>query len=188
MTSDSSRPLDTAPLGVPVASGDLLPLVYEELRRLAAAKMARESGPRTLQPTALVHEVWLRLSSTPGGEWQNRAHFFGAAAEAMRRIMVERARRRSAAKRQPAIDLTAAPDPDESPDSILLIHESLECLKREDPQAAQVVLLKFFSGLSTGEIARMEGCSPRSVERRWTFAKARLYQIIRGASGPPPAQ
>ena len=169
---------------VPVSSEQLLPLVYEELRRLAAGRMARESATKTFQSTELAHEAWLRLAGTEGGLWQNRAHFFGAAAQAMRRILVERARRRMAAKRSPpagyvagAAEETCAAEPG---DHILLIHESLERLEQEDPEAARIVMLKFFSGLGSAEIARMEGCSVRLVERRWTFARARLYQMIHG--------
>ena len=191
MIFDHPIPLGLASAGGLVNSEQLLPLVYEELRRLAAGQMAKESAVQTLQPTALVHEAWLRLAETEGVLWQNRAHFFGAAAQAMRRILVERARRRMAVKRRSASGGAAGsagegtePVPG---DHILLIHESLVCLEQEDPEAARIVLLKFFSGLGSAEIARMEGCSTRTVERRWTFAKARLYQIIRSAgfSRPP---
>jgi len=174
----------------PLSSEELLPLVYEELRQLAARRIAGESGPRTLQPTALVHEAWIRLRRTQGGLWQNRAHFFGAAAQAMRRILVDHARRRLAAKRRPANSPArslADPPAPPSPDHILLVHESLARLERENPAAARIVSLKFFSGLASAEIARIEGCSTRSVERRWSFAKARLYQMIRAegfARGP----
>ena len=167
-----------------VAIDRLMQFVYQELRALASYYLRGERDDHTLQPTALVHEAWLRLSGSPGVSWQNRAHFFGAAARAMRRILVERARRRAARKRRPSIDCAAGaggnPGGRESPDHILLIHESLEQLEREDPDAAQVVMLKFFGGLASAEIARSAGCSVRSVERRWTFAKARLYQMMRG--------
>jgi len=166
-----------------LASQDLLPLVYQELRRLAAARMLRETPGHTLQPTALVHEVWLRLVGDPELSWENRAHFFGAAAQAMRRVLVDRSRRKAALKRQAADQQAAAPGEDpaapEPEDHILMIHESLKRLEREDPDAAHIVLLKFFSGRSSTEIARMCGSSVRSVERRWTLAKAKLYQMIR---------
>jgi RNA polymerase sigma factor (TIGR02999 family) len=166
-----------------LSSEQLLPIVYEELRRLATARMVKESAGHTLQPTALVHEAWLRLSGDGGCSWENRAHFFGAAALAMRRILVDRSRRKAADKRQANIanpsqtvdDLMVA----EPGDHILLIHESLSRLEKIDPVAARVVLLKFFSGLASDEIARMLGSSTRSVERQWTVAKAKLYQIIR---------
>ena len=166
-----------------LASEQLLPLVYEELRRLAAARMALEPAGQTLQPTALVHEAWLRLAGTEECSWQNRGHFFGAAALAMRRILVDRSRRKAAGKRHsdgasmplgPNDLLVAEPG-----DHILLIHESLERLEQTDPEAARIVLLKFFSGLGSEEIARMTASTTRSVERQWTLAKAKLYQMIR---------
>ena len=191
MSADHPMSLSLASADGLVNSEQLLPLVYEELRRLAAGQMAKEAAVQTLQPTALVHEAWLRLAGTEGILWQNRAHFFGAAAQAMRRILVERARSRLAVKRRSAsggaagsVGEGAEPEP---ADHILLIHESRDCLEEEDPEAARIVMLKFFSGLGSAEIARMEGCGTRTVERRWTFAKARLYQIIRSAgfSRPP---
>lgn len=164
-----------------IPSERLLPLVYEELRRLAAYRMLGESGSQTLQPTALVHEAWLRLTGSGEGTWQNQAHFFGAAALAMRRILVDRARSKTAQKRQggirlPLLDENSFMEPD---DHILMIHESLTQLEKEDPEAAKVVLLKFYSGLSSEEIARMLQRSVRSIERQWTLAKARLYQMIK---------
>lgn len=166
-----------------LSSDQLLPIVYEELRGIAAAHMAREAIGHTLQPTALVHEAWLRLTGDREYSWQNRAHFFGAAAQAMRRILVDHSRRKAAHKRQPdehslslGTDEWMVPDPG---NHILMIHESLTRLEQTEPAAARIVLLKFFSGLSSDEIARMLGCSTRSVERQWTVAKARLYQIIR---------
>jgi RNA polymerase sigma factor (TIGR02999 family) len=165
-----------------LSSEQLLPIVYEELRRLATSRMARESAGHTLQPTALVHEAWLRLSGDGGVAWQNRAHFFGAAALAMRRILVDRSRRKAADKRQAGeldpslgVDDLMVPEPG---NHILLIHESLNRLEEIDPVAARIVLLKFFSGLGSDEIARMTGSSVRSVERQWAVAKARLYQMI----------
>ena len=166
MSADHPMSLSLASADGLVNSEQLLPLVYEELRRLAAGQMAKEAAVQTLQPTALVHE-------------------------ALRRILVERARSRLAVKRRSAsggaagsVGEGAEPEP---ADHILLIHESLDCLEEEDPEAARIVMLKFFSGLGSAEIARMEGCGTRTVERRWTFAKARLYQIIRSAgfSRPP---
>ena len=171
------------------SSEQLLPIVYEELRRLATARMAQESLGHTLQPTALVHEAWLRLTGDREVSWQNRAHFFGAAALAMRRILVDRSRRKAAGKRQagetrPSLGINDLMVP-EPGNHILMIHESLNRLEQSDPVAAQVVLLKFFSGLASDEIARMLGTSTRSVERQWTVAKAKLYQMIceEGADG-----
>jgi RNA polymerase sigma factor (TIGR02999 family) len=162
-----------------LSSEQLLPIVYEELRRLASARMAQESGSHTLQPTALVHEAWLRLAGDGGIAWQNRAHFFGAAALAMRRILVERSRRKTADKRQAGeIDLKDLMNA-EPGNHILLINESLTRLEQIDPVAVQVVLLKFFSGLGKDEIASILGISPSTVTRKWTFAKFKIYQMIR---------
>lgn len=177
-----------------LSSEQLLPIVYEELRRLASSRMAQEAAGHTLQPTALVHEAWLRLAGDGGVAWQNRAHFFGAAALAMRRILVDRSRRKAADKRQAdevhlpfGVNELMVPEPG---NHILLIHESLTRLEQADPVAARIVLLKFFSGLASNEIGRMLGISTRSVERQWTVAKARLYQMIcedefhRGGNAP----
>lgn len=172
-----ANPGDVLPSGS-LTSDELLPVMYEKLRRLAASKLFRESGLQTLQPTALVHEAWLRLA-TSQSDWDSQAHFFGAAAEAMRRILVDRARTKSAVKRQ-LTDDPAFSQSDEPADGdhILLIHEALTRLEAEDAHAARIVMLKFFSGSTSEEIASMLGQSLRTVERQWTFAKARLYQMI----------
>lgn len=165
------------------ASSDLLPLVYEELRRLAAARMARESAGQTLQPTALVHEAWLRLAGNDDQAWENRAHFFGAAAEAMRRILIERARHKSSLKRgggQAAFDIAGMDIAEAMPDDkILLVNEALDRLKVEDPEKARVVVLKFFGGLTNEEIAAIMGVNERTVRRQWTYVKAWLFENIR---------
>jgi RNA polymerase sigma factor (TIGR02999 family) len=160
----------------------LLPLVYDELRRLAAAKMAREMPGQTLQPTALVHEAWLRLGGDDQPNWQNRAHFLGAAAEAMRRILVENARRKLRLKRgggAERIDLhesaIEAPIDDEK---ILQVHEALDALAAEDPQKAQIVKLRYFVGLNHDEIAALLGVNEKTVRRHWEVAKVRLFQSI----------
>jgi len=180
--SDVTLLLQAASRGERHASDELLPLVYEELRRTAAARMARESSDQTLQPTALVHEAWVRLVEDGSRTWENRAHFFAAASEAMRRILIERARRRSRLKHgggQERINLEdldiAGVMPD---DKILLIDEALERLKAEDPETAQVVVLKFFGGLNNEEIVKILGSSDRTVRRQWTYAKAWLYRCI----------
>ncbi len=164
------------------ASGDLLPLVYHELRRHAAGRMAREAVGQTMQPTALVHEAWLRLIGNGDSRWQNRAHFFGAAVEAMRRILIENARRKARLKRggNPLrVDLDqielAAATPDEK---VLLIDDALERLEREDAEKARVVVLKFFVGLTNQEVAENMGVTERTVERHWAYAKAWLFQHI----------
>lgn len=165
------------------ASAELLPLVYDELRRLAAARMARESPGLTLQATAIVHEAWLRLVADGDRTWQNRAHFFGAAAEAMRRILIDNARRKSRLKRgggQIRLDIDelelAATTPDEK---VLLMDEALEKLALQDAAKARIVVLKFYGGLTNQEVAENLGVNERTVERQWAFAKAWLFQSIR---------
>jgi RNA polymerase sigma factor (TIGR02999 family) len=165
------------------ASEELLPLVYDELRRHAAARMAHEAAGQTLQPTALVHEAWLRLVGNNDRSWQNRAHFFGAAAEAMRRILIENARRKSCLKRggdQVRLDIEnlelAATTPE---DKVLLIDEALEQLQARDPEKARVVVLKFFGGYTNEEVAESLGVTERTVERHWAYAKTWLFQTIR---------
>lgn len=165
------------------ASEDLLPLVYQELRRLAAVRMAREGAAQTLQPTALVHEAWLQLVGSGDRNWQNRAHFFGAAADAMRRILIDKARRKAALKRggnQIRLDISeleiSAATPDEH---ILLINEALECLEVDDPEKARIVTLKFFGGLTNEEIAESLGVGLRTVVRQWTLAKIKMFQWLR---------
>jgi RNA polymerase sigma factor (TIGR02999 family) len=164
------------------ATEKLLPLVYAELRRLAGARMAQERAGQTLQPTALVHEAWLRLVSDGDRTWQNRAHFFGAAAEAMRRILIERARQKSRLKRgggQTRLNIEdlelAQTTPD---DKILLVDEALALLKIEDPELERIVALKFFGGLGNEEIAETMGLAPRTLDRQWAYARAWLFRYI----------
>ena len=168
------------------ASEDLLPLVYEELRRLATAKMARETEGQTIQPTELVHEAWLRLVGDGAKNWQNRNHFLGAAAEAMRRILVDRARTKSAVRHGGGqfrldierLDLAAAG----TDEKVLLVDEALEQLRAEDPEKARIVTLKFFGGLTNQEIAANLNLGERTVERQWSFAKAWLLRAMRARS------
>lgn len=169
--------------GEPVASRELLPLVYDELRRHAAVRIAQETPGQTLQPTALVHEAWLRLAGKQDRVWQNRAHFFGAAAEAMRRILIENARRKLRLKRGAGaerVDLDkielAAASPDER---VVLIHEALDRLQAVDPEKARVVLLKFFGGRTNQEVADVLQVTERTVERHWAYAKVWLYREMR---------
>jgi RNA polymerase sigma factor (TIGR02999 family) len=164
------------------ASEKLLPLVYAELRRLACARMAKELPGQTLQPTALVHEAWLRLVNDGDRTWQNRAHFFAAAAEAMRRILIERARHRSRLKHgggQARLNIDdlelAGTTPD---DKVLLVDEALARLKVEDPELERIVVLKFFAGLSNEEIAETLGLSKRTLDRQWAYARAWLFRNI----------
>jgi RNA polymerase sigma factor (TIGR02999 family) len=160
----------------------LLPLVYEELRKLAAARMASEWDTSTLQPTALVHEAWLRLVGTEQPNWKNRGHFFAAAAEAMRRILIEQARRKLSLKRgarAERLDLDrvdVAIQADE--ESLLAMNEALEKLVVEDPQSAELVKLRFFVGLNYQEAAQALGISERSAKRCWAFARAWLYREL----------
>ena len=183
--SDVTRLLGAIDQGDPRAAEQLLPLVYGELRRLAASKLARETPGQTLQATALVHEAYLRLA---GGEqpqdWNSRGHFFAAAAEAMRRILVERARRRK--RLRPAagcrLDLDDVELVDEAPaEDLLALDEALERLARKDAVAAQLVKLRFFAGLTMPEAARLLGISLATAERQWTYARTWLFARLRDA-------
>lgn len=181
--SDVTRLLERVQQGDPKAAGELLPVVYEELRKIAAARMANEQPGQTLQPTALVHEAWLRLGGDQQPHWQNRAHFFGAAAEAMRRILIDRARKR---QRRAASGLAAPEELHESrielrvPESELLaLHEVLDQLAQVDDDAARLVKLRYFVGMSMAEASEAMGVSLRQGERLWTFAKAWLREAIR---------
>jgi len=164
------------------ASEKLLPLVYAELRRLAGARMAHEMAGQTLQPTALVHEAWLRLVSDGDRTWQNRGHFFGAAAEAMRRILIEKARRKSRLKHgggQARLNIEDLEVAETTPDDkILLVDEALARLKVEDPELERIVVMKFFGGLSNEEIAESLGLAKRSLDRQWAYARAWLFRRI----------
>jgi RNA polymerase sigma factor (TIGR02999 family) len=165
------------------SSETLLPLVYAELRKLAASKMAREPAGHTLQATALVHEAWLRLSNEKHPMWKNREHFYAVAAEVMRRILVDRARRRLSQKRGgelKRVELDAVEIPIPEDDTLVLrVHEALGRLEQEDPQKAEVVKLRFFVGLDRAEAAAVLGISERTVQRHWTFAKAWLVREMR---------
>ncbi len=180
--SDITLVLEAINRGESQASEQLLPLVYNELRNLATAKMLQESAGHTLQPTALVHEAWLRLVGDGNKNWKGRAYFFAAAAEAMRRILVEHARRKGRLKHgggQHRLDIEnleiAEPQPDKK---ILLVDEALEHLERSNPERARVVALKFFGGLTNKEVAETLDIGERSVDRHWVCAKAWLYQKL----------
>lgn len=172
--------------GDPQAAEQLLALVYDELRKLAAAKMAREVAGQTLQPTALVHEAWLRLGGDHQPDWKNRAHFFASAAEAMRRILIDRARSRQAMRhggglvRLNADDLEIATAPDD--ERVLAINDALERFVLIEPQKAELVKLRYFAGLTTEEAARTLGISEPTAKRWWAYARAWLYQEIRPVS------
>lgn len=177
--------LEAVGAGDAKAAEQLLPLVYEELRRLAAVRMAREAQGQTLQPTALVHEVWLRLAGSRTQNWQNRAHFFRVAAECMRRILIDIARRKHQVRhgggwQRIALDgLEIAADLDEH--RLLEVNEALDRLAALDPPKAEVVRLRFFAGLENREIAEVMGISESTVERAWRFAKAWLLTELSSA-------
>jgi RNA polymerase sigma factor (TIGR02999 family) len=188
--SDVTRLLDAAAAGDRQAAADLLPLVYDELRKLAAARMAAESPHQTLQPTALVHEAYLRLVASPRREpgeeprWDNRGHFFAAAAEAMRRILVDAARRKRTEKHgghRHRVELPDVPAESEVADERLLaLDEALTRLAAEDPVAARVVELRHFAGLSIEDAAATLGLSRATAYRHWTYARAWLRDAVCG--------
>lgn len=172
--------------GRPDALEKLLPLVYNELRRLAGHYMRDERANHTLQPTALVHEAFLRLAGQDHANWQNRAQFMGVAGQLMRRILVDYARRRSRDKRNASLDVPDAADGSfgiRNPEEIIAVHLTLERLERIDPQQGKLVELRYFAGLSAEETAAAMGLSVRTVEREWTAAKAWLRaQLAEGDS------
>jgi RNA polymerase sigma factor (TIGR02999 family) len=175
--------------GDPHAAAELLPLVYDELRRLAAAHLADEKPGQTLQPTALVHEAYVRLvGPDPEQRWGGRAHFFAAAAEAMRRILLDAARRKGRWKRGGGMarrDLDGIdPAAPEDPDDLLALDEALVRLAAADPQAAELVRLRFYAGLPIPEVARVLGVSPRTADRTWAYARAWLHQAVAGEPRP----
>lgn len=180
-----TRLLNAAEEGDPLAAKELIPMAYAELRKIAAAKMAQEKAGHTLQPTALVHEAWLRLvgpESKDAPEWQSRGHFFAAAAEAMRRILIESARRKTAAKRGANPEkVTLHEDQIESgmrPERLLAVDEALEKLELEHPDFAKIVKLRYFAGMTIAEIASALNTSESSINRSWKSAKAWLYREI----------
>jgi RNA polymerase sigma factor (TIGR02999 family) len=181
--SDVTHLLQAASAGDPRAAADLMPLVYDELRKLAAHKMAQEKPGQTLQATALVHEAWLRLNESNRQEWRGREHFFSAAAEAMRRILVENARRKSRLRHGgqfervdcDLIDLPIAADDEKC----LQVNEALDRLAEIDPRKAEVVKMRMFIGLEVQEIAAALNASEKTVQRDWTFAKAWLSRELK---------
>jgi RNA polymerase sigma factor (TIGR02999 family) len=189
LMSEVTRILSAIEKGDTNAAGELLPLVYEELRKLAAQKMAQEAPGQTLQPTALVHEAYVRLV---GGEheahWDNRGHFFAAAAEAMRRILVENARHKKRDKHgggRRRVDLPDLPAADQEPEDLLALDDALATLAEEDPAAAAVVKLRLYTGLSVEEAAEALGLSRAHAYRHWTYARAWLRAALGDASGEP---
>jgi RNA polymerase sigma factor (TIGR02999 family) len=186
-TEQVTQILEAVGNGDEQAAEKLLPLVYDALRRLAAARMASEAPGNTLQPTALVHEAWLQLVGPGPVPWNSRGHFFGAAAEAMRRILLQRARKKGRLRRGGGlqrVDLDevtlATHDQD---DVILAVNEALEKLEVESPQKAQIVKLRYFGGLGHAEIAEVLGVSEPTVRRHWAYARSWLYAELRPQMG-----
>jgi len=180
--SDVTRILNRVQQGDGKAAEELLPLVYEELRKLAVARMAQEQANQTLQPTALVHEAWLRLTGGEQLSFDGRGHFFAAAAEAMRRILIENARRKGRLKRGGEwervglenLDVAVATDDD----TLLAVHEALEKLAALDPVGAKLIELRFFAGLSNVDAAKVLGLAERTAKRTWTYARAWLHEEL----------
>ena len=181
--NDVTRILQAVAEGKTGAPDQLLALVYEELRRMARQRMARESSDHTLQPTALVNEAWLRLGGDDQPAWQNRAHFFSAAGEAMRRILIDSARKRRAGRRGGGAEILDVaehdlPAPSQNDDQLLAVHEALDGLAAEDPVCADLVKLRYFAGMKMDEAAEALGLPLRRAERLWTYAKTWLREKI----------
>ena len=181
--SEVTRILEAAQQGASDAAAQLLPLVYEELRRIAAAKMAHEAPGQTLQPTALVHEAWLRLGGDAQPAWQSRAHFFSAAAEAMRRILIDRARSKASLRhggRWQRVDIehvtVAYEDAD---DTVLAVHEALDKLAAQQARKAEIVKLRYFVGMTHHEIADALGIAEPTVRQDWAYARSWLYAELK---------
>ena len=182
--SNLTQLLNAMGAGDPMAAENFLPLVYEELRGLAAAKMAREKPGQTLQATALVHEAWLRLMGSQEPQaWNSRNHFFSAAAEAMRRILVDRAREKACVRHGGTLERVDLEHVDvateDSDETVLAMNEALENLARESTQKAEIVKLRYFTGMEHGEIAEVLGISLSTVERHWAYARSWLHREIR---------
>jgi RNA polymerase sigma factor (TIGR02999 family) len=185
--SEFTHILERVEHGDPKAAAELLPVVYEELRRLAARKMTNEAAGHTLQPTALVHEAWMRLGGSDAPTFQNRAHFFGAAAEAMRRILIEHARRRLAAKRGAGVEVVnldgleiSSPLADD--DQLLAVNEALEKFAAVDERKAELVKLRYFVGLNFEEAAAALGIAVPTAKQWWAYARSWLTVEMRGAA------
>lgn len=181
MTRDVTRILSAIEQGDQAAASELLPLVYEELRRLAASRMNQEKAGQTLQPTALVHEAFLRLVGDDSQQWDGRGHFFAAAAEAMRRILIDNARRKGRVKRGGALvrqelDENIGMVTTDMMEDLLELDEALTKLAAEDPQLAKLVELRYFTGLTIDETAKVLGVSSRTTKRDWAYARAWLQR------------
>jgi len=184
--SDVTRILESAQRGDPKAADELLPLVYGELRKLAAARMANEAPNQTLQPTALVHEAWLRLVGNDNPQFANRAHFFGAAAEAMRRILIDKARRKKAVRHggdQQRVDIeSVAIAALAKDDELLAVNEALDRLAVQNKIEAELVKLRYFVGMTLEEAAQVLNISARTADNYWAHARAWLFREIKAQS------
>ena len=184
---DVTRILEAIDQGDSRASDELLPLVYDELRRLAAQKLSQEKPGQTLQATALVHEAYLRLVGSEDQQWKSRGHFFGAAAEAMRRVLIESARRKQQLKHGGGLQRVeldhAASVTNASPEQLLMLDEALSALEKDDPTAAKIFGLHYFTGLSVDQSAESLGISRATAYRHWTFARAWLQSQLTAPSG-----
>jgi len=174
--------LERAMRGDSGAAEELLPLVYGELRRLAASRMATERGGQTLQPTALVHEAWLRLIASRNPQFANRAHFFAAAAEAMRRILIDRARRRLAQRHGGGLQIVELDDEQidagQPDDQLIAVHEALDAMARHYPRQAELVKLRYFAGMTIEETADLLGVSLTTAKNDWLFARTWLFREL----------
>jgi RNA polymerase sigma factor (TIGR02999 family) len=183
--SDVTRILGALAHGDPTAADELLPLVYQELRKLASHKMAGQAPDHTLQPTALVHEAWLRLAGNEPGRFAGRAHFFAAAAEAMRHILIDSARRKRAARHGGGLQRVDLPDAQiaciADDDELLAVHDALDKLAAEDFKKAELAKLRYFVGMTFEEAADVLGISVATAKRHWAYARAFLYEEIRAS-------
>ncbi|HNC22648.1 MAG TPA: sigma-70 family RNA polymerase sigma factor [Opitutaceae bacterium] len=179
--------LRAAQAGDPREAAQLLPLVYEELRRVAGRQMSRQPAGQTLQPTALVHEAFLRMTGDPDRTWENRRHFFAAAAEAMRHILVDRARRKAALRHGGGQERLTLDDVSvagaAASEQVLVVSDALERLAAHDPAAAELVKLRFFAGFTFAQAAELLGTSERTAKRQWAYARAWLFAEIQRSSG-----
>ena len=181
--SDVTRLLDAVERGEPQAAEELLPLVYQELRKLATVRLANEGHSQTLQPTALVHEAWIKLAGSESSRWNGRGHFFGAAAEAMRRILIDRARKRQRDRHGAGLQrvnldsVELATDTDD--ETLLELNDALQKLAVESPDKAKLVELRYFGGLTLAEAAKAQGISLATAKRHWSYARAWLLCELR---------
>jgi RNA polymerase sigma factor (TIGR02999 family) len=189
MNRDFAQVLERAPKGSGKAAEDLLPLVYDELRRLAAAKMSHEPPGQTLQATALVHEAWLKLAGCSAQQWQNRRHFFGAAAEAMRRILIDRARKRKRTRHGRGLERVDVHEiqiaASATEDQLLAVDEALTRLAQQSPERAELVKLRYYAGLSIPEAAEVLGISESTAKRQWNYVRLWLFKEMKTLMGRP---